>query len=589
MARTRTRKIAPPPLPRRRMRGTVRLFTQKADGMYADAKYLAIKNYQERQVTDPFAGQYVGHGGSSSDFQILPPHFDYGVLISLPNENHTLKQCIEAMATNIEGFGHRFEYIGPEGAQEGTEALAELERLEQLTDRPNGDYGILEYRKRLRMDKETIGACYTEVMRDTNGRIAAYSHVPGHLLRKTTKDTDVQMIHHVLIREGKAVKIPVRKQFRRYVQMVGSQRVYFKEFGDPRIIDYRNGKETTDVQYAATEIIEHSMYSLGHNYGLPRWINQLPAIIGSRECEVTNLSFFKDNAIPAMAVLVSGGSLTEDSVEIIEDAFTRKRGVDAMNRVLVIEALGDAEAMDENGRIPPPRIDMKPLTGERQGDGLFQEYDEANHVKIRSSFRLPPLFLGRAEDYTRASAEASLVVAETQVFSPERNAVDDMFNNQILLDENNEPPKYWRFRSNPARMTSPAQVIEALEKFDSAGALTPNVAIGLANELFNLEIEQIDEPWGDFPFELAKSGRVPVTGDALDDLANALDEAFNQAEQEAANSKGKGKNPKEKEEEVKAALKVMRETVRKNLEEARDRSRTVRSRKRTRVRATGSV
>ena len=506
---------------RTRNRTNAALFGRKEEDE-TDTRILALKQYEERQVSDPFKSQYTA-GGDLGDMQVLRPHFDYEVLLRLPNENHTLKQCIDAMVTNIEGFGYRLEYIGPEEQMESDQSQAEKERLEYLLDQPNADYSLTELRKRCRMDKETVGTSYIEVMRNSRGEIAAFSHIPAHLVRKTTKDSEAQLIDQMLVRGGEVIKVPHRKRFRRYVQMVGSKRVYFKEFGDPRVISYKDGKETDDPTLAATEIVEMAMYSPNHNYGLPRWINQLPAIIGSRECEITNLSFFKENAIPAMAVMVSGGALTEASTQKVQEAFVGRKGLASMNRVLVLEALGDEEAADADGRIPPPRVDMKPLAGDRQGDALFGDYDESNHIKIRSSFRLPPLFLGRAEDYTRATAEASLTVAETQVFSPERATVDDTFNTKLLLDENGEPPRYWRMRSNPAKMTSPESVMEALKVFNELGALTPNIAIGLANEMFNLNIEEIEEDWGSMPFQMglqSASGVAPALDQAAEDLEN---------------------------------------------------------------------
>ena len=470
-----------------------------------DPRIRAIKEYQERQLDDPFKGKYgVSTAANTSEHTILEPPFNYRVLMALPDENNTLKQCIEAMAINIEGFGYRMEYVGDPELRDSEAVLAEKERATALLDTPNADTGFIDVRKKLRVDVETMGIGYLEVMRDTKNQIAAFNHVSSNNVRKTTKDREFVTVNKVIIRNGKQVTIPHRKKFRRYVQRSGLDTVYFKEFGDPRTIDYRTGKELPkpDPTVEATELVCIEQYSPNYNYGVPRWINQLPAIIGSRESEMTNLSFFKDNAIPAMAVLVSGGALTEGSTSALHETFTRKTGVEAQNRIVVLEALGDEEAADAEGRIPPPRIDMRPLSNDRQSDGLFQTYDENNQAKIRSSFRLPPLFLGRAEDYTRATAEASLIIAEAQVFAPERRAIDDMVNHKLLLDENGEPLKYWKFRSNPARMTGASDVLDALETLHGLGAITPNVAIGMANELFDLNLVEITDDWGNYPFNL---------------------------------------------------------------------------------------
>lgn len=50
---------------------------------------------------------------------------------------------------------------------------------------------------------------------------------------------------------------PSRKRFRRYVQIRDGKKVYFKEFGDPRLINSQNGQiESREGDFVpATEII----------------------------------------------------------------------------------------------------------------------------------------------------------------------------------------------------------------------------------------------------------------------------------------------------------------------------------------------
>lgn len=505
-------------------RSNVRLFSAPEE---TDQRMLAVRSIltsEERAIDDPFAETYGLEGAGA--VTVLEPTYDYRVLMSLPNENHTLKQCIEAMVTNIERFGHRLEYIGPEDEQQSQEAETERERIDALLDTPNGEYSFIELRSRLRADRETFGASYMEVLRDNEGAPASLHHLPAFHMRKTKKLSDPITVTTKVWRAGKLVEMKRSRRFRLYVQRVGGRTVYFKELGDPRTIDYLTGQVidatgkavANRVNRAASEVLEFSEYTPGFTYGLPRWINQLPAVIGSREAEVTNLSFFKDNAIPAMAILVAGGALTEASSQLVDSAFAQHKGRSSMNRVLVLEALGDEQAADSDGKIPPPTVTMQPLTGNRQGDALFSEYDKDNHVKIRSSFRLPPLFLGRSEDYTRASAEVSMVVAETQVFGPERNVFDEVVNAKLLLDKDGVPARYWRVRSNPARLVAPEALLEALTTFDNMGAMTPNIAIGLANELFNLDIEEVEDDWGNLPFTFATQGATANLNVAADVL-----------------------------------------------------------------------
>ncbi|MGH8562764.1 MAG: hypothetical protein ACREXW_01240 [Gammaproteobacteria bacterium] len=201
-----------------------------------------------------------------------------------------------------------------------------------------------------------------------------------------------------------------------------------------------------------------------------------------------------------MAVLVAGGHLTGDSIEEIEEHINSVQGRKSIHRVMGLEATGSEIAAGPDKSTPAPALEMKPLVHERQNDALFQEYDKNNMKKIRDSFRLSPMLLGGSEDVTYAVAEASLVVAEGQVFGPERNKVDDFFNNVILTDKDGKSSTYWSFRSNPRRIADPQTIVNALTTFDAMGALTPNIAIGIANELFDLHIKPIKEQWGDFPF-----------------------------------------------------------------------------------------
>ncbi len=347
----------------------------------------------------------------------------------------------------------------------------------------------------------SMGNAFLEVGRDEQGRVCLISWLPAHTVRLTNKEDEAVDVEVTLPREGTARTQRVRKTFRRFVQIVGTRRVFFKEFGDPRPIDPGTGRVNEELAPVdqATEVIHLRVYAPGTPYGVPRWINQMPAILGSRQAELTNLDFFRENAIPAMALLVAGGQVTQDSVEDIEEQFLAARGRSSMNRILVIESRGDEDAASQDGNIPSPKMELKPLQNERQKDALFQEYDKNNMAKVRSSFRMPPIFVGLAQDYTHATAKTSFEVAESQIFGPERAKSDDMWNLRIL---STYLPKFWSFRSLPPRITDPSEVIEAVKTFNVIGSLTPNVGVGLVNDLFDLEIPVIEDEWGDMPFQI---------------------------------------------------------------------------------------
>jgi capsid portal protein len=144
-----------------------------------------------------------------------------------------------------------------------------------------------------------------------SGRVVMMSHLPAHTIRLTNREINPVEVEVTLPREGgKEMKRKVQKRFRRFVQQVGNRRVFFKEYGDPRNIDPATGEEmkVTGKKAAdgqATEVIHLCPYNPSSPYGLPRWFNQMRNILGTAQAEMVNLDFFRDNAIPAMMLLVA--------------------------------------------------------------------------------------------------------------------------------------------------------------------------------------------------------------------------------------------------------------------------------------------
>ena len=46
-------------------------------------------------------------------------------------------------------------------------------------------------------------------------------------------------------------------------------------------------------------------------YGYPRWISQLPSVIGSRAAEESNFHLLQSGGIPPVLVTITGGTLTD--------------------------------------------------------------------------------------------------------------------------------------------------------------------------------------------------------------------------------------------------------------------------------------
>lgn len=518
--------INPPPRTRARRKAGDRTYTVgKSTSQDADDILQSVQRGDYSQaVPDPFSSQNLYDVGGAGDFRIQPPPVNLAALLRMPNDNSILRQCIEAMVINIEGHGWRLEYVGPDGEDQSDAAIAEKSNIEGLLETIHPEHSLVELRKRLRWDIEGLGFSYIEIGRTKDKLPVFLGHIPAHTMRLTTREKDAVPVTTEVNQFGRKANATTRRHFRRYVQIIGTKKVYFKEFGDPRDVNPENGKAENGMKFedTATEIIMVKQYYPGQEYGLPRWFNNLVAIQGSRQAELTNLDYFKENAIPAMAVLVSGGSLATGTIEQIEDHVTAARGRAAQNRVLIIEVEGDETAASKDGTIPAPRVDLKPLAGERIKEGQFLEYDKAQQEKVRSSFRMSALFTGHSQDFTRATAQVAYEVAESQVFGPERAVLDEIINRHVLGPYG---VQYWEVRSNPPRISDPTEVLTAVKAFDQVGAMTPNVAIGLANEQFGLDIATIEEAWGNYPWAivqaLAQSGKLK----GFEDIIAEIDEA----------------------------------------------------------------
>ncbi|MDR2137356.1 MAG: hypothetical protein LBO68_03620, partial [Synergistaceae bacterium] len=242
-----------------------------------------------KMAEDPFAGQY-GDG-------ILEPPYSLEYLAQLPDHSNILAQCVEAMETNIDGFGFMLEPIGdadPENDGKYTKAIEEeRKRLLHFFEFCNPDIPYSQLRRRVRRDLETLGNGYWEIIRDGQGEIAWIEHIEAHTMRLTK--LDAQRVDVTLaIRDDESNEFreyPYKKLFRRFVQIRNGRKVYFKEFGDPRVIDSRNGRPAGDEDTAverivpATEVIHFKLYSPHSPYGVPRWIGNLLAVLGSRQAE----------------------------------------------------------------------------------------------------------------------------------------------------------------------------------------------------------------------------------------------------------------------------------------------------------------
>lgn len=504
----------------------------------------SVKKSEDGAGTESAALEEGGTDGIFVHADVIEPPLPLEVLVRVYEESNSLRQNIDAMSTNVDGFG--FEIV-PSMPLEGAEAeglVADKMEDEKSDPTPEAvkerladfvkaagrerrraknffqfccDEGFIELRRRSRDDLEALGNFYWEILRDKTGRISRFVHLPAYTMRLTklgdSVDVDVKRkIDHVTFETVKE-----KRKFRRFVQTISGEMVWFKEFGDPRFMGRKSGdfhKTEDDVKAkakedpeegVATEVIHFKIPALKGPYGMPRWIGNILSVRGSRLAEEVNYFYFKKKAIPPMMIFVEDGTLGSEAVERLTTFFQQLMGeTEKFWSVPVIEGESAEEAKRRGvAWSGTPKFKIEKLMDQQLTDSLFQKYDSNNRDKVGESFRIPRLLRGDVRDMTRATATVGKAFAEQQVFQPERDREDTMINRKIMpaLDF-----KYVEFRTRAPIMRDPITLTEMVTKLVKVGVLTPEEGREISEDIFNREFVRIKEDWVKRPLVLTIAG-----------------------------------------------------------------------------------
>jgi capsid portal protein len=420
-----------------------------------------------------------------------------------------------------------------------TEKQDELVFLENFFGPCNVKLSWMQIRKRLRDDYERIGGWSMEVMRNPiTRRPVELGHVPMVDMRLTKLGDPIKAPVTRRINKVEIVEEVRPVKFRKFVQSLGrtGRFVWFKEFGDPRIMNRNNGlycgeyrwnevkKEYERVYYdnyaskgrreipyskflelypdfvEANEILYHARYNaIGSPYPVPRWFGCLTLAQGMLAMEEVNAGWFDNNTIPEMMVMVSDGNLSQRSHKRVEAFFEGRRGREKRNSVMVLEA-ETADRARNFANTGKPVIEIEKLRDTIQQDATHTQYDEKGRLKFRACWRLPPSHVGQESQYTRQSINASKVAAEEQVFQPERADNDDVMNKHLMpaLAIN-----HWWYKSNSPPVADNLQMAQVLSILGKAGFLSVGEARPEVAMILNRPLEDFgDKELTDTPFPL---------------------------------------------------------------------------------------
>lgn len=451
------------------------------------------------------------YGGSD---EIIEPPLNPDGLIDMVELSTELPTNIAAMEVNIPGFGWRVKRVT--GVEDSPEVDAEKNWIDEfLTYVDYDELSFTNLRRRSRKEIETTGSWYWEVLRDGSGKPCSFRLIPSNTMRMTKielQSVSVDRLRPTGSGNNRKLKsVSVWRRFKRFVQarhQAGSDEpelVYFREYGDPRQLDWRTGEFADEVaaEYRATEILHSRIYSARTPYGVPRWIGAILTASGLRAGEEINFVTFKNNNVPSLALLVSNGQLTQATIDRLKEFMEASiQGDDNWSKIVVIEALGGDDDDPEGATV---KLDIKPLTNSQHTDALFQNYDKQGREKIRRMFRLPPIFTGATDEYNRATAITSRKLADEQVFDPERRDEDWMIN-RVLTDMG---MRFHRFETNTPNVTNDQDLIAVMQGAEKAGGMTPAIARIMLEDILGRELGPVAEGVNpDVPFSMSMAEAV---------------------------------------------------------------------------------
>ena len=320
---------------------------------------------------------------------------------------------------------------------------------------------------------------------------------------------------------GHTIRMKVRGGF--VAQLKKGKFKHYKEWGDPRLIDNRTGKIHKPEMgllapiFHATEIIHFKVDSARDTeYGVPMHLSTGPAIAGNRFAAERNASFFENDAVPRLAIVVTGPQrLSKGSREDIKNFLERKnKGATKNQRVMIIQAGKKEGSLSEGEKVD---IKFEKLTVGISEEGSYLKYQDKTKDEIAEAFGIHPVFFEK--DATKASMNVGRSITLDQTFEPDIVDYEYMINNTIVKRLG---VTHVAVRLNRPKTLDFEGQAGILKKLERTGGITPNdVRIFLNKTKFKAN-------WADLPLPLAMQVlKVPAEraerSELIDDLL-AIDE-----------------------------------------------------------------
>jgi len=446
------------------------------------------------------------------DLTQLSPPYDIATLRSITDISDILNQSIEAYVTNVAGFGFGIRYK-VDDTEETAEMKAEWNQLDTLLKELSFERPPKEVIEEVIRHVEECGNGYIEVIRNLKGDVVGIDSVKPEYMTVTK-------LNRVINADGSEIKVRYFVFRDSMDDSVKESGTWYKTYGDPTPLN-SNGSVGSEGQGTATEIIHLKNGDFQDPYGKPRWVGPLIKILGNRKADELNYRYFTQGRHIPLAITLENAQLTEQSEATLQAYANAIGGEENQHKFLLLEAEKVSPAEEGLGYGEDkfkPAINIEKLADILQKDALFLEYDENVIESVLGAFRLPPIYVARSSDYTRATAETAKELTEEQVFQPMRESYDWRINSLFREYEF----KYVEVFLKSSNLVNMEDVKAILTPAIQANAVAPNDLRDILSKALNKPLEAFDGEEYNYPLNRQSSSAAFNLGDL--DVAKAYGE-----------------------------------------------------------------
>lgn len=389
-----------------------------------------------KQKTDTL----FGTGYWKLDVANPPYNLDY--LGKLYEVNATHKAAVDAKVSNIVGLG--FDLVESHTMRQKLQTIQgnkskletarrkidqEKNNVYEWIDNLNEEETFIETLSRVWTDVETMGNGYLEISRKVNGQIGYIGHVPAQTIRVRIK------------RDG-------------FLQMVGSEVVFFRNYGDQ--------KTTNPIgnDRRPSELIHFKKYSPTNGYyGVPDIMAAKNALAGAEFASRFNLDYFEHKAVPRYIIVVKGATLSGPSEQKLIDFF--QTGLKGKNHRSMYVPLPPGSKDNDVS------FEMNAVEAGVQ-EASFGSYLEHNRDEILAAHRVPLTKISLGGAALAAARDADKTFKET-VCRPSQRTLEKKINK--IFEEVTE---VLRLRLNELTLTDEVEQAKIDEIYLRMQTVVPN-------------------------------------------------------------------------------------------------------------------